>query len=398
MFRPGPLVRSKSRRHRGYERPRNILRTTMETDGSLVRIRYRTRKEAPDAHVVSGRVRMSMNLCGVNARRGLAVLLPLGLLSFGLAVAKGEAPKVREKKTVIRIDPPSQTTFLGVEVEESSEQPEGGAHVTHVVPDSPASRAGLEEGDVVVQLDDEPVRGPAGLTRQIRARAPGDEVSIVVLRDGHKRTLQTELAPRSAVGGASVFKIDDLDLNGLEGLEGLDLSALEQLGESLEGLDLSGLEQLGESLEGLDLSGLEHLGESLEGLDLDHLAEGAEGHRIRIFCRNGDCKRYGPDESDRPLLGVQVVDTTPELNRHLGGAERGGVLISKVIDGSAADAAGIGVGDLLVSIAGQEVSDVGDVRRAIGDKAGERVQVEVIRDRAARTIEVQLPELDPESD
>ena len=43
--------------------------------------------------------------------------------------------------------------FLGVSLEEETEQAEGGARVTHVVDDSAADEAGLEEGDVIVRFD-----------------------------------------------------------------------------------------------------------------------------------------------------------------------------------------------------------------------------------------------------
>ena len=59
-----------------------------------------------------------------------------------------------------------------------------GAVVGEVTPNSPAADAGLRVGDVVVAIDDQPINGSGGLVGVIRDHRPGDEVSIVVVRDG----------------------------------------------------------------------------------------------------------------------------------------------------------------------------------------------------------------------
>jgi len=87
--------------------------------------------------------------------------------------------------------------FLGVSL---SGRLDGGsgALVTEVVPDSPAQAAGIEVGDAVVAIDDTPVSGQAGFVAEIRDRAPGDEASIDVRRDGQLLTLTATLAERPA--------------------------------------------------------------------------------------------------------------------------------------------------------------------------------------------------------
>ena len=69
-----------------------------------------------------------------------------------------------------------------------------GAVVADVTPDSPAADAGLRVGDVVVAIDDQPINGSGGLVGVIRDHRPGDEVSIVVVRDGDEVTLTATLA------------------------------------------------------------------------------------------------------------------------------------------------------------------------------------------------------------
>lgn len=60
--------------------------------------------------------------------------------------------------------------------------PMWGAMVLEVAEDSPASEAGLHEGDVIAALDDEPVLGPGSLVEMIAEREPGDEVELTVYR------------------------------------------------------------------------------------------------------------------------------------------------------------------------------------------------------------------------
>lgn len=80
----------------------------------------------------------------------------------------------------------------------------------------------------------------------------------------------------------------------------------------------------------------------------------------------------------RARLGVALVDITPELRRHFGVPdEETGVLVSRVLDGSPAEAAGIRVGDVLVSVDGEPVSLTYHLVAEIGGReAGETVVLE----------------------
>lgn len=93
-----------------------------------------------------------------------------------------------------------------------------------------------------------------------------------------------------------------------------------------------------------------------------------------------------------PMLGVELVPTTTDLRVHLGSDADRGVLIGRVLDGSAADQAGIRVGDLLVEIGGDPVSDASGVRHALARHAGDDIRIEVIRDGKRRTVDATLPD------
>jgi len=86
--------------------------------------------------------------------------------------------------------------FLGVSVVGRTDGGQG-AVVSDVAAESPAAEAGIEAGDVVVQVDDSVVTGSAAVVAAVRDRGPGDEIAIVVLRDGERVTLTVTLTERS---------------------------------------------------------------------------------------------------------------------------------------------------------------------------------------------------------
>lgn len=67
-----------------------------------------------------------------------------------------------------------------------------------VTPGSPADRAGLRKGDIIVRLGEHDVNDLQGLTDALRAHRPGDEVRVHVLREERELTLDVVLGSRSA--------------------------------------------------------------------------------------------------------------------------------------------------------------------------------------------------------
>jgi S1-C subfamily serine protease len=55
-----------------------------------------------------------------------------------------------------------------------------GVRITEVVANSPAGRAGLEEGEVILAVNGEPVRFNGDLTRPIQQSRPGDELTLTI--------------------------------------------------------------------------------------------------------------------------------------------------------------------------------------------------------------------------
>ena len=69
-----------------------------------------------------------------------------------------------------------------------------GVILTDVLPGSPAERAGLKEGDVVLKLDGVPVRAVRQVTMEVYRRRRGDKLQFVVLRDGKEIPASVEVA------------------------------------------------------------------------------------------------------------------------------------------------------------------------------------------------------------
>ena len=87
--------------------------------------------------------------------------------------------------------------FLGVTIASRNDGGQG-AVIQTVAPGSPASNAGLKVGDIVLEVDGQPISGQVGLVAAIRDASPGDEVTIKFERGGSMETALATLADRPA--------------------------------------------------------------------------------------------------------------------------------------------------------------------------------------------------------
>ena len=71
-----------------------------------------------------------------------------------------------------------------------------GALVGSVVPDGPAARAGIQQGDVILSYDGQRIEDSRDLTQRVGATTVGRASRIEVLRNGQRRTLNLRLAER----------------------------------------------------------------------------------------------------------------------------------------------------------------------------------------------------------
>ena len=68
-----------------------------------------------------------------------------------------------------------------------------GALVTQVVGDSPAEKAGVEEGDVIVRFDNKNITDSSNLRNIVSLMPPGSKSEVVVFRNGSKKVLNVIL-------------------------------------------------------------------------------------------------------------------------------------------------------------------------------------------------------------
>jgi S1-C subfamily serine protease len=81
--------------------------------------------------------------------------------------------------------------WLGVRLANASIR---GALVSSVVPGSPAAKAGIRPGDLITQLDTQPIETPAILQSAIGGMQPGDGVDIQLQRGSSQYTVHVALA------------------------------------------------------------------------------------------------------------------------------------------------------------------------------------------------------------
>jgi len=310
-------------------------------------------------------MRRSWTIAALTATAGAAAL------AFALFLAVGRETVAGDKVTVVTPDHDhvsvykvvgsdadsgdSKTGYLGVEVREDTKSNEGGALVEAVVDDSPAAKAGLHEGDVIVGFSGDVVRGPGKLTEKIHATKPGDAVSLEIRRDGKSQKLNVTMGSRPAMAFSWHSGGDDV----------MTEEQRQQLEDSLRNLDQT-MPKIRERLGKIKIGG-------------------PGGYRVMIL-------------GDKPLLGVELVHTTPELRESMGGRKDAGVLVGKVLSGGAAEKAGVKVGDLILSIDGKAVSDPGELSEAIQEREGKTVDVELVRDKRTLHVKATLPELEESED
>ncbi len=97
----------------------------------------------------------------------------------------------------------------------------------------------------------------------------------------------------------------------------------------------------------------------------------------------------------RGWLGVMIQPITPDLSASFNLAGEEGALVTTVISGGPAEAAGVEGGDVIVEFDGQEIEDWNDLPRVVArTPVGKKVDVVLIRDGKRKRLEVAIGVLD----
>jgi predicted metalloprotease with PDZ domain len=292
---------------------------------------------------------------------GAALALTTGM-AFGPAVRAGERggdEKRIEKHVFIRH---GGSGFLGVGLGDV-EGDARGAKVRSVDSDSPAGKAGIKEGDVVVRFEGEGVRSAAQLARLVGETPAGRSVAIEVLRGGATQKLTATLG------------------------EG---DHLRMLGEGMPGMHEFQLE-MPEPPEPPEAS------ESPEAPEPPHAGARPHARVFRLNPHEGRPFHMIPGEPRR--FGVEFIDAGEQLAAHFKLDAKSGVLVTSVDEGTPAAKAGVKAGDVVLEFDGHKIRNGRELREAVAStEAGKKLSVKVLRDGRPLDLEVTLakPEQSPE--
>jgi serine protease Do len=247
-------------------------------------------------------------------------------------------------------------SYLGVYLDEVTAErvkqlglkEERGAVVTKVINDSPASKAGIKENDVVVAFNGRPVESVRELQRLLSDTPTGRTVSIEVVRGGNRQTISATLTQRS-------FLRSDL----MKSQQGAWKQTEEAQKRSEEAQRL--------------------LQDRQEWLQ--RIPKGSEFGNFSFVFPDGF--------RGVSRLGVSVESMSEQLAGYFG-AKEGGVLVTEVRENSAAAKGGIKAGDVIVGIDAENVKSANDLMRAVRQKEEGQITVKVIRDRSTKTFTVTL--------
>lgn len=178
-------------------------------------------------------VNMNGGLLGINT----AIASPTGAYSgYGFAVPSNIVSKIVEDLIKFGV---VQRGWLGVMVgsvnsemvKQLDLEVNEGALITGFAEDgrSAAKAAGIKENDVVIKIDDTPIRSSAALIETIGRHRPGDKVMITVNRQGKEITYPVVLKNRD--GNVDVVKLEER-------------SGIAALGMDVEEVDAKQLKQL----------------------------------------------------------------------------------------------------------------------------------------------------------
>ena len=116
-----------------------------------------------------------------------------GNVGVGFAVPSNTVrqvvPQLRQGKKIKR-------PYLGVETSAPAPGDPQGAEIQNIVPGGPAERAKLRTGDIITSVDGYDVNDPSDVASAIAGKAPGDEVSVEVERNGLTEELTAKLGTR----------------------------------------------------------------------------------------------------------------------------------------------------------------------------------------------------------
>jgi serine protease Do len=260
-------------------------------------------------------------------------------------VAHGQT-RVQKAQSPVAVQLLAGGSRIGVsirEVDDDAKSAKGGTGVVveEVSTESPAEKAGIRKGDVIIEFDGERVRSVRQLTRLVQETPSGRTVEAALLREGQRTTV-------------SITPSEGNQFN----------------------------------FEGFDDLGRDYRFRVTPRPPVPPAPPAAAAPPTPPAPPSppaiwGFDEFFGRTTNSR--LGITVDSLSSQLAEYFG--TKDGVLVTSVTDGSAASKAGLKAGDVITSVNGSSVSTPADVRRRILDmNDGDEFTLAVMRDRKALTL------------
>ena len=80
-----------------------------------------------------------------------------------------------------------------------------GVIVNQVIPDSPADKAGLKQGDIILSIDGAKLTGSDQLAELVTGHKPGDQVKVEILRNGEQKEITANIGERKGEEPLRIF-------------------------------------------------------------------------------------------------------------------------------------------------------------------------------------------------
>jgi putative serine protease PepD len=172
----------------------SALNRTMITDNGALNALIQTDTPISSGNSGGPLINMSGQVVGINTAvaRGDS---STAANNIGFAISVGEVKRVIGELRQRANGEKRTEGYLGIGLTDRSDAGQG-AVIADVADDSPASKAGLKVGDVVLEINNQPVTGQGTVIAVVRDSAPGDQVMIKLKRDGRVLTVTATLIAR----------------------------------------------------------------------------------------------------------------------------------------------------------------------------------------------------------
>ena len=176
-----------SAKHRQNVSPGNTFDDFLQTDAAI----NQGNSGGPLFNLKGEVVGINTAIVSPQLGQGIGFAVPIN-------IAKALLPQLREKGRVSR-------GFMGVSVQPltpdlaaafSLPATQKGVVVQNVIKDSPAQKAGLASGDIVLSVNGKEIDSPGALTRNVSLVPPGGNVEVQFLRGGQKKSLAFKVGQR----------------------------------------------------------------------------------------------------------------------------------------------------------------------------------------------------------